>query len=162
MVRAKFDCRQSSPEGVVILEPVYSGSKENEEFFKATPGGQVTLTIANPDVASKFVEGRSYYLDFFEENEAPAVAPVPVAAPVVSDDVDPMDGVSPEQFEKEKILRFFRNAHLPEPLRALSRKFAALAVHVAAAADPSAERTVALRKLLEGKDAAVRAILPPK
>ena len=64
-VRAKFNCR-SSQSGVVILDPVYTGSKENEEFFKATPGGQITLTIANPETAARFKSGADYYVDFEE------------------------------------------------------------------------------------------------
>lgn len=61
----------------------------------------------------------------------------------------------------EPILRFFKFSHLPVgPLRDMSEKFCALANHVVATAPRSAERTVALRKLLEGKDAAVRSMLP--
>ena len=58
------------------------------------------------------------------------------------------------------IMKYFRFAHLPEALQAHSRRFAELAAHVCDTIKPSAERTVALRKLLEGKDAAVRAALP--
>jgi hypothetical protein len=58
------------------------------------------------------------------------------------------------------IMRYFQFAHLPSHLQAFSRPWAELAVHVCETIPPSAERTVALRKLLEGKDAAVRAALP--
>lgn len=61
---------------------------------------------------------------------------------------------------REPLLRFFRFAHLPTALQAYSKPWAALAVHICESLPPSAERTVALRKLLEGKDAAVRAALP--
>jgi hypothetical protein len=60
--------------------------------------------------------------------------------------------------EQETILRFFSFAHLPEKLQGMSFAFASLAVQVMEL-PRSAERTVALRKLLEGKDAAVRAAL---
>lgn len=57
------------------------------------------------------------------------------------------------------VMRYFRFAHLPQHLQVHSRPWAALAVHVCETIAPSPERTVALRKLLEGKDAAVRAAL---
>ncbi len=59
----------------------------------------------------------------------------------------------------EPILQYFRFSHLPERLQETSRRFAALACYLAFRQTRSAERTVALRKLLEGKDAAVRAEL---
>jgi hypothetical protein len=59
----------------------------------------------------------------------------------------------------EPILRFFTYTHLPEHLQAISRPFGELAVNVILAQPRSAERTVALRKLLEAKDATVRAAL---
>lgn len=58
------------------------------------------------------------------------------------------------------ILRFFSIIHLkPGPLRQTSAWFADLAVLVDDALPDSAEKSVALRKLLEAKDAAVRAAL---
>ena len=62
--------------------------------------------------------------------------------------------------ERDPILRFFSYTHLPPDLRDVSRPFAELAEHVFATLPRCAERTVALRKLLEAKDAAVRASLP--
>ena len=61
---------------------------------------------------------------------------------------------------RDPILRFFSYKHLPPDLAEVSRPFCELAEHVAAALPRCAERTVALRKLLEAKDAAVRASLP--
>ncbi len=60
----------------------------------------------------------------------------------------------------EPIMKFFKYSHLDEKLQAVSRPFAELAEHLVATLPRNAERTVALRKLLEGKDAAVRAALP--
>lgn len=57
------------------------------------------------------------------------------------------------------VLKFFSYAHLPEKLQAVSKPFADLAKEVAERAPDSQETTVALRKLLEAKDAAVRATL---
>lgn len=59
----------------------------------------------------------------------------------------------------ETILQFFAYAHLPPHLQAVSRPFGLLAVRLLHAAPRNPERTVALRKLLEAKDAAVRAVL---
>lgn len=60
------------------------------------------------------------------------------------------------------VLQYFAYTHLPERLQAISKDFADLAQKTAERAPDSQETTVALRKLLEAKDAAVRAALPPK
>ena len=57
----------------------------------------------------------------------------------------------------DPILRFFHYAHLPAALQAASRPFCELAHHIVTSLPRNAERSVALRKLLEAKDAAVRA-----
>ena len=53
------------------------------------------------------------------------------------------------------------NTHLKEPLRSTSMHFCDLAQEVVDTLPRNPERTVALRKLLEAKDCAVRAVLPP-
>ncbi|MDP2275278.1 MAG: hypothetical protein Q8K32_31320 [Archangium sp.] len=60
---------------------------------------------------------------------------------------------------REHILQFFAYAHLPERLQAVSRPFGELAESIVVTVPRNPERTVALRKLLEAKDAAVRAVL---
>jgi hypothetical protein len=57
----------------------------------------------------------------------------------------------------EHIMQFFEYEHLPEHLRQVSILFAMLAEKIEAELPRNPERTVALRKLLEAKDAAVRA-----
>jgi hypothetical protein len=57
----------------------------------------------------------------------------------------------------EPILQFFRFDHLREELRAVSEPFGSLAQFIVAQLPRNPERTTALRKLLEAKDAAVRA-----
>ncbi len=57
------------------------------------------------------------------------------------------------------VLKFFSYNHLPDRLQDVSRPFAELAQKVADRAPDNQETTVALRKLLEAKDAAVRATL---
>lgn len=62
---------------------------------------------------------------------------------------------------EERMLKWFEYAHLPEHLQAVSKPFGDLAVKMCEVIDGGPERTVALRKLLESKDAAVRAKLKP-
>lgn len=58
------------------------------------------------------------------------------------------------------VLRFFSYAHLPDGnAQAVSADFAELAASLAQYLPDDPESTVALRKLLEAKDAAVRAAL---
>ena len=65
-VRAKFRCVENDGQKQIIrLEPVTSGSKENEQFFKYTPGGSIVFAgLANPAAAEQFVVGEEYYVDF--------------------------------------------------------------------------------------------------
>lgn len=59
----------------------------------------------------------------------------------------------------EPMEKFFAFEHLPAHLRAVSQPFGELAAHVIKTLPRNPERTVALRKLLEAKDCAVRSLL---
>jgi hypothetical protein len=59
------------------------------------------------------------------------------------------------------MMKWFAFEHLPPHLKDTSRKFHSLATDICQDIAPGPERTVALRKLLESKDAAVRAKLNP-
>lgn len=59
---------------------------------------------------------------------------------------------------QEHIEQFFAYAHLPEHLQKISKPFGVLAQFILTL-PRNPERTVALRKLLESKDAAVRAVV---
>lgn len=61
----------------------------------------------------------------------------------------------------DPMLTWFKFEHLPPHLQATSKQFHDLARHVVDTIKPGNERTVALRKLLEAKDAAVRAVVSP-
>lgn len=61
------------------------------------------------------------------------------------------------QIAEDPILHFFHYTHLPSALQTASKPFCDLAEHIVTRVPRNAERTVALRKLLEAKDAAVRA-----
>lgn len=65
-----------------------------------------------------------------------------------------------EQTEQtEAILQFFEYKHLPEHLQVISKPFGDLANQIHERLPRNPERSTALRKLLEAKDAAVRAQL---
>ena len=61
--------------------------------------------------------------------------------------------------DNEYLLQFFAYSHLPEHLQAVSMPFGELANQIVETLPRNPERTVALRKLLEAKDCAVRALL---
>jgi hypothetical protein len=64
MVRAKFSVSHKSPEGLISMAPVYTGSEENKAFFQATPSGQVVFYATKPEVQAQFEVGKEYYVDF--------------------------------------------------------------------------------------------------
>jgi hypothetical protein len=59
----------------------------------------------------------------------------------------------------EHIMQFFAHAHLPPNLAAISAPFGKLADDIITTCPRNPERNVALRNLLEAKDAAVRALV---
>jgi len=59
----------------------------------------------------------------------------------------------------EPTIQFFGYLHLPAPLQEVSKPFCELALRLLRDLPRNPERTVALRKLLEAKDCAVRAKL---
>ncbi|MEH2437376.1 MAG: hypothetical protein V7K25_24600 [Nostoc sp.] len=71
MIRAKFTCQQNIlnheiQTAEVILTPVTTNppNEENLTFWQATPAGNITLQITNPQASSQFFVGTSYYVDF--------------------------------------------------------------------------------------------------
>jgi hypothetical protein len=69
--RAKFQCHHVTDHGhnkSVRLAPVYSRKEgtENYDFTKATPSGELTMSIDNPAAAVQFKPLRMYYLDIHE------------------------------------------------------------------------------------------------
>lgn len=61
----------------------------------------------------------------------------------------------------DRMMKWFAYSHLPQHLQEISKPFGDLAQYVCNVVESGPERTVALRKLLEAKDAAVRAKLNP-
>lgn len=63
--------------------------------------------------------------------------------------------------DEDRMMKWFSYGHLPEHLQLASGPFFELATFITLQIESGPERTVALRKLLEAKDAAVRAKLHP-
>lgn len=59
----------------------------------------------------------------------------------------------------DRLLQFFAYEHLPPHLQVVSKPFGDMARELAGSLPANAESTTALRKLLESKDCAVRAVL---
>ncbi len=59
----------------------------------------------------------------------------------------------------DPMMQFFEFSHLPPALQEVSKPFCDLASSIVLHVPRNPERTVALRKLLEAKDCAVRAVL---
>lgn len=60
---------------------------------------------------------------------------------------------------KNNLKQFFKYEHLPPHLQEASKPFCELAEFIETKIPNNPEKTVALRKLLEAKDCAVRAVL---
>ncbi len=64
-VRAKFYC--TGKEGTtVFLHTVYSEDIQSEDgrFTKATPWGELRMTVDNPNAAIQFEVGQKFFVDF--------------------------------------------------------------------------------------------------
>lgn len=59
----------------------------------------------------------------------------------------------------DPLMQFFSYEHLPDRLQVVSKPFGELAVEMLRVLPRNPERIVMLRKLLEAKDCAVRALL---
>ena len=66
-----------------------------------------------------------------------------------------------EKMQEDRMMKWFAYEHLPENLKDISQPFCFLAREMCHKIEPGPERTVMLRKLLEAKDAAVRAVVSP-
>lgn len=69
-IRTKFVCQSvvetNTNDGLgyeATFTAVYSGSEENEKFFRYTPAGSVSLLVLNKKY---FTAGKEYYFDISE------------------------------------------------------------------------------------------------
>lgn len=69
-VRAKFSCNSIEDFGwnkTAKLSAVVDSKGDNADFTKATPNGQLSISISKEVPASDFFEvGKSYFIDFSE------------------------------------------------------------------------------------------------
>lgn len=70
-VRAKFTVQSvkqfAGPYGskVITLSPQYDTSiPEDQRYAKATPQGEISLTIDNPAASDQLALGKAFYVDF--------------------------------------------------------------------------------------------------
>lgn len=69
-VRAKFRCNSITDSGgtskQVALGAIYAPDANGEDggFTKATPWGEIKMTIDNPKASVQFTIGKDYYVDF--------------------------------------------------------------------------------------------------
>lgn len=82
-----------------------------------------------------------------------------MSAAIVPPSPPPVIDVEGRHPATQHIARYFAYDHLPEPMRTISAHSAALAAKMIDALPDGPELTVALRHLLEAKDAFVRASL---
>lgn len=64
-----------------------------------------------------------------------------------------------ETVSKHKLLKYFGYSHLPANLQSISKPFHDLALNLSQSLPDGEEKDLALRKLLEAKDCAVRSHL---
>jgi hypothetical protein len=62
-VRLKVTCSAKDDAGNLSFSAVTSGSQENQQFFQATPSGQITFQTVNKQAADQFEQGKEYYVD---------------------------------------------------------------------------------------------------
>jgi ATP-dependent Clp protease ATP-binding subunit ClpA len=127
--------------------------------------GREEVTGANVLVAI-FAERESHAAHFLQEQEMTRYAavnyishgtakrPGPTERPST-----PVEQLDAWLFPSERLLQFFTDEHLPEHLQEHSKPFGDLARRLVETLPSNPERTMALRKLLEAKDCAVRAKL---
>lgn len=73
-MRCKFICNNiiinpTVNTAYVVMSAVVNGSKENEEFFRYTPSGDLTLQVVNPSAIESLRVGKQYYIDITEEQD---------------------------------------------------------------------------------------------
>lgn len=67
------------------VNPQHQETSENLAFWEATPNGEITMQITNPQAAERFQPGDEYYVDFTKVVYSSLNAPNEAIAPAVSD-----------------------------------------------------------------------------
>jgi hypothetical protein len=129
-------------------------------IMRANLNEQPADVAANLTFQTLFHDAKILAGSCMSQDETPGQQPGPGPHKIPNEIHPAPTEFSGAQIAQDQILHFFHYAHLPEKLRATSRMFFMLAAECVNTLPRNAERTVALRKLLEAKDAAVRANLP--
>jgi ATP-dependent Clp protease ATP-binding subunit ClpA len=119
--------------------------------------GREEVTAANVLVAI-FAERESHAVFFLQEQEMTRQDAVNFINPGSAERPDLTESRA-TFVEEEPLLQFFVDEHLPEHLREHSKPFGDLARRLVETLPRNPQRTMALQKLLEAKDCAVRAKL---
>jgi hypothetical protein len=68
-VRAKFRLASVLDQGftkTLNFNAVGDNNKENSQFSKATPWGEIKIVVDNPDAVAQFTPGDEFYVDFIK------------------------------------------------------------------------------------------------
>lgn len=117
----------------------------------------VPLIVATPEATYTIPVGQEMFVPINPQGGVVSLSELEkaIAEQKEPEMAEPIEPVQPP----EPMLQFFEYAHLPEHLQEVSMWFGALAQSIVHRLPRNPERTVALRKLLEAKDCAVRARL---
>lgn len=131
--------------------------KEGEPHLYWCPGAEMTKNPAEATRFTRDIDANSIISVI--NGLSPELSGKLNALRLSTYDVHPTTRPPSSDPTPEPILRFFAYEHLPAALKVVSTPFGDLARDLHATLPRNAERSVALRKLLEAKDAAVRAAL---
>lgn len=153
----KFKCHKVV-EAAKILSVLELPTREG--YRLALSGEKQSIAVTPEWVQKHQPEAGGYFVVYADgyTSYSPAAAFEAGYTAVVDESPEAAEALT-AQLMAEPIMEYFTWAHLPERLQAVSKPFLYMATHIMAR-PRSAERTVALRKLLECKDATVRAALP--
>jgi hypothetical protein len=62
----RFKWSQNQEVQTIVLLPVVSGSEENQQFYAATPSGEIKLGTVNPAAAAEFDLDAEFYVEFIK------------------------------------------------------------------------------------------------
>lgn len=128
----------------IAIEQAFSAYEAESTNDTADFNSMVKSAVRDKLIEVDISQGDTWVIRKLEQPGNDVIHPAPVE-------------FSAEEIAQDHILRFFHYAHLPAKLQERSKPFAILARLIIDTTPRNPERTVALRKLLESKDAAVRA-----
>ncbi|MER9628395.1 hypothetical protein [Mesorhizobium sp. M0296] len=123
---------------------------EDGKTYRSRNGNQVGPVRASQD-GTYFFLGRSYTKDGHYHADR-TVSPFDLV------EIWAVEGPKDEP-PPEHVMQFFEFSHLPPTLKEISRPFSQMAEDIVRKLPRNQQRTMALNKLLEAKDAAVRAFI---